>query len=406
MESSLNVLTMNVWGVRMPILGSKLIDQRISAIAELVNKNNYDVVIFQELFDSKDQVALSCKLIDSFPHTHSFHGSWIGTGLVVFSRYPIVETMFHAYPVNGHAHKIFHGDWYAGKGCALAVLKVNELTINLYITHMHARYNLKKELDEYAGHRAHQALYLSQFIKHTSSSCDAVLAAGDFNSTPNEVAYKVIRSNAVLDDAWLLKNMDGSHTRGYTSDTPGNCFTPPSVTAELPEGQRIDYIFYRANEQTALRLESSRVLTDKIPGTDIDYSDHYGLEAKMFVKRSLTAGQVPNLDVGVRQGCLKDISLVLDEGAKRARSSKYYYFVTMILCLMVLLLCRERYTGNAGNFLHTLLEMLQGVLAVMSGLSLWTWFITCICEENEFRAAKGHVEKLLKAGSVSRVKKE
>ena len=70
---------------------------------------------------------------------------------------------------------------------------------------MHARYNLNNDFDEYCGHRALQAFSLSQFIKHTSQSCDAVIAAGDFNSTPNETAYKIIRCNAVLSDAWLSK---------------------------------------------------------------------------------------------------------------------------------------------------------------------------------------------------------
>ena len=70
---------------------------------------------------------------------------------------------------------------------------------------MHARYNHVTEFDEYAGHRAAQAFSLSQFVKHTSTSCDGVIVTGDFNSTPTELAYRVIRSNAVLNDAWLVK---------------------------------------------------------------------------------------------------------------------------------------------------------------------------------------------------------
>ena len=42
--------------------------------------------------------------------------------------------------------------------------------------------------------------------------------------------------------------MEGSSEGGYTCDTPDNCFTPSSTTQQLPQGQRIDYIFYRAND--------------------------------------------------------------------------------------------------------------------------------------------------------------
>ena len=44
--------------------------------------------------------------------------------------------MYHNYPLNGQAHKVLHGDWYGSKGCGLAVLKVKDLTVNVYTTHV------------------------------------------------------------------------------------------------------------------------------------------------------------------------------------------------------------------------------------------------------------------------------
>jgi len=44
----------------------------------------------------------------------------------------------------------------------------------------------------------------------------------------------------------LSQNAD-EHEGGETCDTPDNYFTPANVTAQLPNGQRIDYVFYRAN---------------------------------------------------------------------------------------------------------------------------------------------------------------
>jgi len=61
---------------------------------------------------------------------------FVSGGVCVFSRYPIIETMYQVYPLNGHAHKIFHGDWYGAKGCGLSVLRVKDFTVNLYSTHV------------------------------------------------------------------------------------------------------------------------------------------------------------------------------------------------------------------------------------------------------------------------------
>ena len=61
---------------------------------------------------------------------------FLGSGVCIFSRYPILETVYHDFPLNGHAHKILHGDWYGAKGCALAILQVKDLTVNLYATHV------------------------------------------------------------------------------------------------------------------------------------------------------------------------------------------------------------------------------------------------------------------------------
>jgi sphingomyelin phosphodiesterase 2 len=67
---------------------------------------------------------------------------------------------------------------------------------------MHAEYKIPPN-DEYLAHRVSQAFEMSQFIKTTSESCDMVIAAGDFNSRPESVAYHILRKNALLKDAWL-----------------------------------------------------------------------------------------------------------------------------------------------------------------------------------------------------------
>ena len=60
----------------------------------------------------------------------------IGSGLCVFSKIPIEETLFHKFDLNGYAHKVQHGDWFGGKGVGLVKLAVEGFHINIYISHV------------------------------------------------------------------------------------------------------------------------------------------------------------------------------------------------------------------------------------------------------------------------------
>ncbi|KAF6033605.1 SMPD2 [Bugula neritina] len=236
---------------------------------------------------------------------------------------------------------------------------------------MIARYNHLQPFDEYAGHRAVQAFTFSQFVKHTSVSCDAVIVMGDFNTAATETPYRILRSNAVLNDAWLVKNGECADGEGCTSDALHNCFRTNYSSGILPHGERIDYIMYRANERIDLQLFECRVIKDKIPGTNLDYSDHQPVVARMSIKKNITAGQVPMPDSDVRLSCLQELIDTVDKGSARARYSKYFYFVMSLICLMMLLVSRERYLGDFGDTFHTILEIIQLHLIVSKRAALW-----------------------------------
>lgn len=59
-----------------------------------------------------------------------------GSGLSIMSRYPFETFMFHQWSLNGYIHKIFHGDWFGGKGIGLCRINVHDLNINVYTTHV------------------------------------------------------------------------------------------------------------------------------------------------------------------------------------------------------------------------------------------------------------------------------
>ena len=78
-------------------------------------------------------IKLQRYLID---HLDVYFSGMIGSGLCVFSKIPIEETLFHKFDLNGYAHKVQHGDWFGGKGVGLVKLAVERFHINLYISHV------------------------------------------------------------------------------------------------------------------------------------------------------------------------------------------------------------------------------------------------------------------------------
>lgn len=75
-------------------------------------------------------------------HQHMFviisliYSGVFGSGLCVFSKHPIVTTLFHSWSVNGYVHRIQHGDWFGGKGVGLCQILMNGFPINIYIAHV------------------------------------------------------------------------------------------------------------------------------------------------------------------------------------------------------------------------------------------------------------------------------
>lgn len=66
----------------------------------------------------------------------------MGSGLCVFSKWPILDVLFHKWQVNGYVHKVLHGDWYGGKGIGLCRLNVNGFKVNIYTCHVRLPYNI------------------------------------------------------------------------------------------------------------------------------------------------------------------------------------------------------------------------------------------------------------------------
>ncbi|CAA9994359.1 unnamed protein product [Nesidiocoris tenuis] len=269
----LNVFTMNIWG--MPLGLSKDRGLRINALADALKSKDYDIIALQEVWDIGDFNLIFSSVEKAMPYKYYFYSGLFGSGLGVISKWPIVETFYYKFPLNGYVHKLQHGDWLAGKGVALAQINVNGKLVNVFNTHLHAQYSV--ENDEYLSHRLSQAYEAGQLVRLTSAGFPLTLFLGDLNSKPTDVCLRLLVSLAGLHDSFL----DRANEKNYgTNESARNSYSPKALLKTNPDGGRLDYILFKCDQNhEATALSYSFALPERIPGSDVSYSDHEAVEA-------------------------------------------------------------------------------------------------------------------------------
>ncbi|CCW60202.1 unnamed protein product [Phytomonas sp. EM1] len=283
--ASMRVLTFNLWG----IFNSKMKTERMIHFASKIE--NYDVILLQEQFDSKDleliKQQLSPEVRESY-HFCRFQTGFYGCGCAVISRYPILSAFSYVYPLQGIPEMLLHGDFFANKGVARVVvnvplsdldsddLEVLHQPVILYITHLVASYQKALELpnhmdERYLPFRISQAISLANYIINTSSPRNYVIIGGDFNSSqdslevrmmlillrnkgykmqsvlpsPNEPEKKSIKKTG---KAPLLEPIHSLFTYSYRNSfnsSSTSYFKLLKQEADIPA--QIDHIFYSSN---------------------------------------------------------------------------------------------------------------------------------------------------------------
>lgn len=128
---------------------------------------------------------------------------------------------------------------------------------------MHAEYN--RSSDDYQAHRVLQAYDTAQFILLTSGSADLILLAGDLNTEPGDLAYRVILTVPGLTDAYM-KAGNISEERFATCESLRNSYTPSSLLREKILGKRIDYVMYHPGSNIKVDQKSYTLpLPDRVP---------------------------------------------------------------------------------------------------------------------------------------------
>lgn len=115
---------------------------------------------------------------------------------------------------------------------------------------LHAEYDRKS--DDYNAHRVVQAFDTAQFIQSTRcDSCVQVLA-GDLNTEPGDLAYRILLVASGLKESYN----ETEHGECCTNECGDNSYTSAAMKENEPKGKRIDYILYRNgyNHQVGFNL--------------------------------------------------------------------------------------------------------------------------------------------------------
>ncbi|KAJ3557245.1 hypothetical protein NM688_g1576 [Phlebia brevispora] len=192
--------------------------KRILAIASLLAGSDYDVGALQELWVFADYEHVRDTLSRKVPHSKFFYRS----GLVVFSRYPILEATVHPYSLDGSPIDVLAGD------CSFIM-------------------GGDEDPDHFKTHRLVSAWEFAKLARQSAEMGRDVIAA------PPMV---IIRDHASLKDACVETQnhvqstssgipspVDAIHMYGVTADSPLNSCSagkPLESYTRKYQGKRLD----------------------------------------------------------------------------------------------------------------------------------------------------------------------
>ncbi|KAI1341499.1 Endonuclease/exonuclease/phosphatase [Xylariaceae sp. FL0016] len=350
----LNVITLNCWGLRH-IAAHRA--ERLTAIGRYLATCEPlpHIVALQEVWTAEDYRSIRREARFVLPFGKFYHSGVFGSGLVILSKWPIEESTFWKFSLNGRPTAFWRGDWYVGKGVACARIRYGDGDkdiVEVFNTHTHPSYSGNPYDNSYTVHRLSQAWEIAKLVRGACERGHLVVALGDFNDVPLSLPYRLLSAHAPVADAWRVLYPESSlgsaeheleRTRrrpiptaaanvadnGVTSQSTYNTWALRKedrsnlVSPETPDprGQRIDYIFFsrggdqRANDLAEIPDAHSRendgpavsgwVVKDvrvgamaRHPQLDCSLSDHFSVEATLLLHMLIPAkyGDHPRRD--------------------------------------------------------------------------------------------------------------
>ncbi|KAG8878595.1 phospholipase C type enzyme [Tulasnella sp. 331] len=305
-DQQIKVLSFNCWGLKY-VAKDRI--ERIRALADFLSTSDYDIIALQELWVQADFQAIRNAVLKSLSYSKYFYSGALGSGLALFSRFPITGSSITPYHLNGSPLDVAGGDFFVGKCLTSIIVEHPALgEVEVYNTHMYARGG-ETGHESMRSHRIVGALQVAKCFRASARQGRYIIAAGDFNSTPTSLTLDIIRDHGGATDTFASSH-DSSlfpaegvenpqhaiRSFGVTCDSPLNSYSagkPLDEVATKWQGKRLDYVFIRdaiprnTNSDpspTLICTRSEVVLTGRVPGRNFSYSDHFGLEAVLNIR--------------------------------------------------------------------------------------------------------------------------
>ena len=272
----LRVASLNIWALPFGLAPDAT--ERINAIAQHLPSLNADVIGLQEVWTPiARQTLVEVGKEAGFKAIWHRPMSFGGSGLLVLSKLPILESHFTAFSVRGSPERLDHSDYHGGKGFIRLVLGTPAGSIQVINTHLHARYARSLENDIYLAVRAAQATQIALAINRAQGP---VIAMGDFNLQEGEPEYRILLGLTGLRDAAVETNQ-----RQATISAENPYRRQENGASE----ERIDYVFARGGPKRGLRIDDAQRIFDdplEFGGREATYSDHAGISVDLVIDQS------------------------------------------------------------------------------------------------------------------------
>lgn len=171
-------------------------------------------------------------------------------------------------------------------------------------------------------------------MENTRSDCSIQILAGDLNTEPGDLAYRILLSTASLKDAFVQKPIDYSGTHEYIY----NSYTNQGIEGKNAKGIRIDYVLYRENKEFHCEVENYELpFLEKIPELNISYSDHEAVHAKFSITEKKSSFVETDQMIKDNIKNLKECITTCNQSLKNLNSHRQSYSI-MAIGMSVLLI--------------------------------------------------------------------
>lgn len=239
---------------------------RLPWIVEFAKQQDYDVIVFQEVFDIEMKRKLKKGLKEAYPYdvpTKTKAGKFTSNGIYIVSRLPM-KYIDHVIYKEGLSE-----DKLAAKGCTLVEIKKEDLVFHLAGTHLQSGGGQAQLV------RNKQYVDIYNLIGKYAKKEVPQLVVGDMNTAKsNTKSYEYMLCTLGVQDFPL------DEEEPYTIDNK-------NTWNNHEKGIQLDYIMLNA-QQTTTTIQLQKVLRpkDTYKGQPMDLADHYGVVSTVKISNT------------------------------------------------------------------------------------------------------------------------